>query len=575
MLLIPFVSLALAFAPQSVQPPVAAQPQSPVVESRTEDAAITFKSKVDLVLVPVVVRNPKTGKPVGNLEKQDFLLYDRGKLQTITRFSVEKAGARVAPPAPEVERSAEEKAEHPVAPAIVVADHFVSYFFDDIHLAFGDLAQARQAAVKHLYEVLTPKDRVAIYTTSGQVQVNFTDDKSELVAGMNRIRPTPVARSGSQACPDVSYYQGDLIENKNDSLALQTAVTEALDCANLQGPPPDIQTATVLAKSQARVAVSAGQQETRVALLTLKDLVRRMSAMPGQRTIVLISPGFYRLSDQIQDETAVIDAAIKANVTVSTLDARGLYTDTPDISKRVLSIGAEIHKQQMVRESMRADADILAEIADGTGGTFFQNSNDLKAGFDDLAATPETYYVLGFSPQNLKLDGNYHELKVKLRNPSGLSPKARRGYYAPRHLSDADEEAKEEISQALFSREEMKDIPLELHTEFFKASPVDARLMVVSHFDVRRLKYRKVDGRNANELLLVTGLFDRNGNFVQSLSKKITFRLRDETLATKLNSGMSVRSDFKVAPGTYVIRLVLRDAEGQMMAARNGAVEIP
>jgi VWFA-related protein len=550
--------------------------QAPASEVATSEAPITFHSKVDLVLVPVVVRSSKTGKPVGNLEKQDFLLYDRGKLQTITRFEVEKAGAHAPPPTPQFELSAEEKANEANQPAIVVADHFVSYFFDDIHLAFGDLAQARKAAAKHLTTVLGPKDRAAIYTTSGQVQVNFTDDKDELIAGMNRIRPTSIARSGIQNCPDVSYYMGDLIENRGDAMALNAAVQEAIVCGNLQGPPPDTKTATSMAHSAAFQAISAGEQETRVALLTLKDLIRRMSAMPGQRTIVLISPGFYRMTDQRQDETDVIDKAIKANVTISSLDARGLYTDTPDITQRTVSLVSLAAKQQYDRESMRADSDILAEIADGTGGTLFQNSNDLVAGLNELAATPDVYYVLGFSPQNLRLDGNYHDLKVKLRLPAGLNAKARRGYYAPRHLSSADEEAKEEISQALFSREEMKDIPLELHTQFFKSGPSDARLMVVSRFDIRKLKYKKIDGRNGDEIVLVAGLFDRNGNFVQSLSKIITLRLKDETMTSgKLNNGVSVRSDFKVAPGTYVIRLVLRDGEGQLMAAQNGAVEIP
>ncbi len=165
---------------------------------------------------------------------------------------------------------------------------------------------------------------------------------------------------------------------------------------------------------------------------------------------------------------------------------------------------------------------------------------------------------------------------MKLKTPAGLSAKARRGYYAPRHLSSADEDAKEEISQALFSREEMHDIPAEMHTQFFKASATDARLVVVARIDVRKLKFRKVDGRNGDDVMVVAGLFDRNGNYVQSVSKILKMRLKDETLVDgKLNTGVSVRSDFKVAPGTYVIRLVLRDAEGQLMAAQNGAVEIP
>jgi VWFA-related protein len=545
--------------------------QPPPTEVAAQDAPITFQSKVNLVMVPVVVRNSKTGKAAGNLEKQDFLLYDKGKLQTITKFSIEKANSHPAPPPPEVERSAEEKAIEPNAPAIVVPEHFVSYFFDDVHLTFGDLVQARKAAQAHLNTAIGPKDRAAIYTTSGQTQIDFTDDLDKLNEGLLRIQPRPIARSQVQECPDVSFYMADMIINKNDSSSLNAAAQEDMAC----NMPPDMATAIRDAQAAAYRALSSGEQESRVSLLVLKDLVRRMSAMPGQRTIILISPGFYTINEQRQDETDVIDRAIKANVAISALDARGLYTGAPDASKRTVSIAAEIVKQQIMRASLQADSDIMAELADGTGGTLIQNTNDLTTGLHDLATNPEVYYVLGFSPQNMKLDGGYHDLKVKLKVPSGLSVKARRGYYAPRHLSSADDEAKEEISQALFSREEMRDIPAEIHTQFFKASATDARLVVVARIDVRKLKFRKVDGRNSDEVMVVSGLFDRNGNFVTSISKILKMKLKDDTLSGKLNGGVSVRSDFKVAPGTYVIRLVLRDAEGQMMAAQNGAVEIP
>jgi hypothetical protein len=51
--------------------------------------------------------------------------------------------------------------------------------------------------------------------------------------------------------------------------------------------------------------------------------------------------------------------------------------------------------------------------------------------------------------------------------------------------------------------------------------------------------------------------------------------LSDQTLQNVQSSGINVRMNFDVAPGSYVVRLVVRDAEGQTMAARNGAVEIP
>jgi hypothetical protein len=225
-------------------------------------------------------------------------------------------------------------------------------------------------------------------------------------------------------------------------------------------------------------------------------------------------------------------------------------------------------------EADLATSGTLDDLASGTGGRSFHD-NFLEVGLQELGAAPEVFYLLGFSPQNLKLDGKFHSLKVSLKTPKGMSVQARRGYYAPTHLASAEEDAKEEVTQALFSRDEMNGIPVETHTQFFKASEAEARLSVLSRVDVRKLSFRKSDGRNVNEVRVVCGLFDRNGNFVQSVAKMIQMHLLDDTLANKLNGGIPVRADFTVAPGTYVIRLVVRDAEGQTMTAQNSAVRIP
>ena len=85
----------------------------------------------------------------------------------------------------------------------------------------------------------------------------------------------------------------------------------------------------------------------------------------------------------------------------------------------------------------------------------------------------------------------------------------------------------------------------------------------------------KADGRNNDNLTIISGLFDRNGNYVQGMRKVVEMRLLDTTLEKVSNSGITVRTNFNVAPGSYVIRLVVWDSEGQTMAARNGVVEIP
>jgi len=120
----------------------------------------------------------------------------------------------------------------------------------------------------------------------------------------------------------------------------------------------------------------------------------------------------------------------------------------------------------------------------------------------------------------------------------------------------------------------MHDIPVDLQTQFFKIDDTSAKLTVLARVDLRRLRFKKVDGRNNDEIAVVAVLFDRNGNYVTGLTKTVSMKLRDDTL-TRLTSGITVKNSFDVKPGTYVVRLVVRDAEGQAMAAQNGAVEIP
>ena len=155
-----------------------------------------------------------------------------------------------------------------------------------------------------------------------------------------------------------------------------------------------------------------------------------------------------------------------------------------------------------------------------------------------------------------------------------LSIQARKGYYAPKQAASEVEQAKQQIQDEVFSQEELHDLPVELHTQFFKTSDDDAKLSVLVRLDVQHLHYRKADGRNNNSLTIVSAVFDRNGNFVTGNQKTLQMHWKDETLDTKLASGVTLKSSFDVKPGSYLVRLVVRDDEGQL-AAQNGAIEIP
>jgi hypothetical protein len=227
----------------------------------------------------------------------------------------------------------------------------------------------------------------------------------------------------------------------------------------------------------------------------------------------------------------------------------------------------------VVRESMRSD--ILNELASGTGGQVFQNSNDYDEGFRRLGAAPEYVYMLGFTPQNLKNDGSFHNLKVVVKPSANLSLQARRGYYAPGKKEDAEATAKEEIENALFSREDLQELPIDLHTRFFKLDGGTARLAVLLRLDLKLFKYHREQDRNVNTVTMVTGIFDRDGNYLQGIKKVLDLHLKDDTLVHKLARGAIIKTDFDLQPGTYLVRQVVRDAEGQQLSATNAAVVIP
>jgi hypothetical protein len=367
----------------------------------------------------------------------------------------------------------------------------------------------------------------------------------------------------------------DLIVNKSDPTAAEVATYDALHCA-YQDQQRFLAAAAQLAESTAQGVLQAGEHESRVSLTVLKEVVRRIAAMPGQRTILLLSPGF--LTPELEYEYDDIgERGLRSQVMISALNARGLYAPMPlgDASSSA-RISPITQNQRMLYEtaSATADEDVLVALTYETGGVLFHNNNDFDEGFRRIAAAPEYSYVLGFSPQNLKLDGKFHSLKVTVKNPSKLDIQARKGYYAPKHVADPAEEAKQEIEEALFSQEELHDLPVDLHTQFFKSSDIDAKLAVLVHVDVKRMHFHKAEGRNQGNLTVVSGLFDRNGKFITGNQKIIDMHLKDDTLANKLGNGITVKSSFDVKPGSYLVRLVVRDAEGQLSAA-NGTIEIP
>ncbi|MGC9970765.1 MAG: VWA domain-containing protein [Bryobacteraceae bacterium] len=554
--------------PGTAQEPSRGRASQTRPEIALPDQPPTFRARADLVLVPVVVRD-SAGRAVGHLQREDFKLFDGGRPQEITTFSL--AGWERSSVAAEGGTGSK--------PVLAVPERFVAYLFDDIHIGLEELPRLRSAALRHL-ATLRAGDRAAILTTSGRLALEFTADRERLRQAIERLRSKSDA--GTTECFHLGYYWADLVD-KGDPQAMAAAKRLAAECygstqqeikmenpqaaaaanrlaAENSGPMPD-----GIIKSIARQQVLEGELETRISLTMLRNLVRRMASAPGQRTIVLASPGFYAPPEQF-DQSGVFDAAARANVVVNCLNSLGLVT--PQLGRKG-QIGRNFSRER----DMAWDA-ALATIAGATGGSYFHNNNDLEAGLRQLAAAPEFYYVLGFSPQDLKLDGKFHSLKVALVKSKGFSVTARHGYYASSRMANTEEAAKIEINDALYSHGNMGGLRFELRSTVSKSPEGKNTLEVSAWMDPKELRMHKQGDTSRKALTLAFGLFDRDGRILATTRKDVGLQIRDRDLEKMSGRWVVVKASFPVKPGGYAVRVVVRDGDEQLVSSESGAVEV-
>ena len=413
---------------------------------------------------------------------------------------------------------------------------FVALVADDLHTGFADLVWAREAAEKFLAS-LPPSERIALYTTSGQVGIDFTSDREQLIEQLRAVRS--LVRQPAE-CLRISYFIADRILKEGctpeelSSVSCPTKTALAAEAAQCSAAAAQGTGAIIYAASQR--AVAEGDRNTRQAMNAIRAVIGKLATTPGQRQMVLVSDGFPVSDEHRQTEAGLFDNAIRAHVVVDSLDAHGVQAHAPggdagDLGSRT----ASARTLELKYETMEADATaaVMEETASATGGRYFHGNNDMERGLERLAGVPEFVYVLAFAPQNLKFDGHYHSLKVSLRNAKGLTVEARRGYYAPNHGLNPEEQGKEEIQAAFFSTEEVREIPATMEVQYFKTGPDEATVNVLAKVDVKKLAFKQEDGRNRNDVTVVCGLFDNNGNYVTGIQKVLEMRLKDDTLAKR------------------------------------------
>jgi VWFA-related protein len=379
----------------------------------------------------VVVRD-RQGHAVSDLKEADFTVLDNGKPRAVSGFAIERRGeagavtGRASTPASTAPKGPDATAEITTLP-----ERIVVFLFDDLHLNGEELTYAKKAAAAAIAEAISGSNVAAVVSISGAVNSGLTRDGTKLDAAIEGVKPHAIFRSETQACGNIDYYQADLIENKHDPVAFSDALAKETLCnPSISISSGDMAMAESMVHSTARRELALGSQDVRATFTNLAEYVDRIAKLPGQRTLILVSSGFLNVEPEAQNiESQILNQAAQANVTISSLDARGLYTSEISASER--GPGAGGANLEFRRNEMRLQEDPMAELADGTGGTFFHNSNDLEAGFKALSAAPEVAYVLELSLDGVKADGVYHHLKVKV-DREGDEVQARRGYPMPK-----------------------------------------------------------------------------------------------------------------------------------------------
>jgi VWFA-related protein len=432
---------------------------------------------------------------------------------------------------------------------------------------------------------------VAVLTATGKDQLDFTNDRGKLHEALFRL--VPRAHS-SNACPEIDDYEAYLVDKMHAPDALAVLHTEALRCDCLftsdktdvttERPAmayseaafddPCIVPAMRRAESEAAKVWSEVEMHSQFSLQAIEESVRHLAAMPGQRSLVLVSPGFLTQTqgDKID---AIINRALRQDVVISAIDAVGLEARVPHEITNAGRPDMEARKTILINAGVVASGDVLASLSSGTGGVFFHNSNDFDDGFRQVAAVPEVSYVLSFSPQNIKLNGKFHSLKVTLDTHEPFTVQARRGYFASETALAEQAASANELQKVLFSLEERHELPAEVTTKVEKLNDQKSTMTVYIHVDIASLRYRKEADRSVNTLIFDTALFDYDGKYVTGKEGSLELHLKDGTLEKFSKSGINAKTSFEVGPGTYRVREVVRDSESNGMSALNCDVQVP
>src|ERR1039457_3508797 len=231
-------------------------------------------------------------------------------------------------------------------------------------------------------------------------------------------------------------------------------------------------------------------------------------------------------------------------------------------------------QDEVLSDERDVSNDSMAVLASSTGGKFFHNSNDIAGGLVEIAALPEVTYALSFYPDDLKENGVYHSLKVKVPGMHDVTISARPGYFAQSHEKNSPSAKFQKLNKEVMASDSIKEVGADVTTQSGTIGTGETALKVIVHVNGKSLIFKKENNVRNERLIFITALFDLNNHYLGGNEAVMDMNLKDASFAQISKEGVDARTTLQAPPGTYRLREVVQDVVGGRFAASPRTVEI-
>jgi VWFA-related protein len=503
----------------------------------------------ELVLVNVVARDRK-GNLIRDLKKQDFTLLEDGKKQEISTFDFENvdelatAGAAEAVTSGIAAQGSVLRAGKKAPPTLDARDRrLILLFFDFSAMDPEQIDRSVDAAKRFVGTKMQSADLMALVSlaTNMHVDLDFTDDKTKLLAALSAYN------SG----------QGQGFDNGSTGSVEGAAETSGAFSAD----DTDFNT------------FSADRK-----LLALQSLMQALGKLPQKKSLVYFSNGISQSGVDNQSALrATTAAAVKANVSIYSLDIRGLQAFPPGGEAQSASLhGQSAYSGASVLNDLNGNAssqETLATLSSDTGGEAFFDSNDFSGVFAQLQKDSSAYYVLGFTSNNPLKDGRFRKLRVQVNRPD-IKLDSRAGYYAGRdfeHLNRADRE--QQLTDELDAQLPRVDVPLYAGAAYFRRDDSHYYLAVSLVIPGSQIPF-VTEKEKDNATIDIIGEALEGGKLPVGQLRD-TVKLAVESAQQVRRKNVQYNTGFVLAPGSYHLKFVIRENQTGLVGSFETDVQIP